>query len=98
MVRQKVKGTGHKQPTDVTSEPNFYAMPSILPCITTANSHYITPTPSYQPQTNVDGNNQEYNNNSLLNSPGIQAATLLKRLSSVGTPSQFSLDEVNNPG
>lgn len=29
MVRQKVKGTGHKQPTDVGSEPNFYAMPSL---------------------------------------------------------------------
>ena len=29
MVRQKVKGTGHKQPTDVTTEPNFYNMPSI---------------------------------------------------------------------
>mmetsp|Transcript_3160 Transcript_3160/g.4205 ORF Transcript_3160/g.4205 Transcript_3160/m.4205 type:complete len:541 (+) Transcript_3160:308-1930(+) len=27
MVRQKVKGTGHKQPTDVTTEPNFYIMP-----------------------------------------------------------------------
>lgn len=25
MNRQKVKGTGHKQPTDVHSEPNFYA-------------------------------------------------------------------------
>ncbi len=29
MVRQKVKGTGHKQPTDVGSEPNFYSMPSL---------------------------------------------------------------------
>jgi len=29
MVRQKVKGTGHKQPTDVTTEPNFYNMPPI---------------------------------------------------------------------
>jgi len=28
MVRTKVKGTGHKQPSDVTSEPNFYAMPA----------------------------------------------------------------------
>lgn len=27
MKRQKIKGTGHKQPTDVESEPNFYAMP-----------------------------------------------------------------------
>lgn len=29
MVRQKVKGTGHKQPTDVGSEPNFYTMPAV---------------------------------------------------------------------
>lgn len=29
MVRQKVKGTGHKQPTDISTEPNFYTMPSI---------------------------------------------------------------------
>eukprot|EP00557_Chaetoceros_sp_GSL56_P008696 CAMPEP_0176496102 /NCGR_PEP_ID=MMETSP0200_2-20121128/11019_1 /TAXON_ID=947934 /ORGANISM="Chaetoceros sp., Strain GSL56" /LENGTH=598 /DNA_ID=CAMNT_0017894041 /DNA_START=961 /DNA_END=2757 /DNA_ORIENTATION=+ len=29
MVRQKVKGTGHKQPTDVGSEPNFYTMPPV---------------------------------------------------------------------
>jgi HSF-type DNA-binding len=26
MSRQKVKGTGHKQPADVKTEPNFYAM------------------------------------------------------------------------
>jgi len=30
MYRQKVKGTGHKQPTDVQSEPNFYARKSFL--------------------------------------------------------------------
>jgi hypothetical protein len=27
MVRQKVKGTGHKQPADAQTEPNFYALP-----------------------------------------------------------------------
>ena len=31
MVRQKVKGTGHKQPADVSSEPNFYSMPAVEP-------------------------------------------------------------------
>lgn len=31
MKRQKVKGTGHKQPADVNTEPNFYSMPAILP-------------------------------------------------------------------
>ena len=29
MVRQKVKGTGHKQPADASSEPNFYRMPQL---------------------------------------------------------------------
>ena len=29
MTRQKVKGTGHKQPTDVASEPNLYALPAL---------------------------------------------------------------------
>jgi hypothetical protein len=27
MARQKVKGTGHKQPADAQTEPNFYALP-----------------------------------------------------------------------
>ena len=27
MQRQKVKGTGHKQPADAQTEPNFYSMP-----------------------------------------------------------------------
>lgn len=31
MLRQKVKGTGHKQPTDVDTEPNFYTMPRVIP-------------------------------------------------------------------
>lgn len=31
MSRQKVKGTGHKQPSDASSEPNFYAMPPVEP-------------------------------------------------------------------
>lgn len=29
MQRQKVKGTGHKQPADAQTEPNFYAMPRL---------------------------------------------------------------------
>lgn len=31
MARQKVKGTGHKQPSDASSEPNFYSMPPVEP-------------------------------------------------------------------
>jgi len=30
MQRQKIKGTGHKQPADAMTEPNFYAMPACL--------------------------------------------------------------------
>jgi len=41
MVRQKVKGTGHKQPTDVGSEPNFYTMPAL--------QDLLQPPPSAQP-------------------------------------------------
>lgn len=33
MNRQKVKGTGHKQPTDAQSEPNFYGMPTLSPLL-----------------------------------------------------------------
>lgn len=29
MKRQKVKGTGHKQPADANTEPNFYSMPPV---------------------------------------------------------------------
>ena len=32
MHRQKVKGTGHKQPADAMTEPNFYAMPASFYC------------------------------------------------------------------
>lgn len=31
MTRQKVKGTGHKQPADASSEPNFYQMAPLDP-------------------------------------------------------------------
>lgn len=96
MARQKVKGTGHKQPTDTASEPNFYAMPAVTPQPTSSapsSSYEEMPTTAYPSWSMMEGDDQEYN--PLLNSPGIQAATLLKRLSSVGTPSQFSLEEIN---
>ena len=35
MQRQKVKGVGHKQPTDVSTEPNFYAMKPLPTASTT---------------------------------------------------------------
>lgn len=49
MVRQKVKGTGHKQPSDASSEPNFYAMPP------------IKPEPSFQESYPVAIASQQYN-------------------------------------
>jgi hypothetical protein len=45
MVRQKVKGTGHKQPADAQTEPNFYAMPP-------SDSEISNPQ---QLRTNMDG-------------------------------------------
>jgi Heat shock transcription factor len=45
MVRQKVKGTGHKQPTDVGSEPNFYTMPPV--------SESTQPPPSAAPASPI---------------------------------------------
>lgn len=45
MVRQKVKGTGHKQPTDVGSEPNFYTMPSL--------ADFQQPPPSASPSSPI---------------------------------------------
>lgn len=93
MARQKVKGTGHKQPTDITTEPNFYTMSAVQPLSHATSSEFnampTTPIPSAQMMT--DYKSQEYN--PLMNSPGIGAATLLKRLSSVGTPSNFLLDD-----
>ena len=95
MARQKVKGTGHKQPTDIASEPNFYAMPAVLPLSTSNRSHEsLATTTGFESQPVTEEKSQEYN--PLMNSPGIHAATLLKRLSSVGTPTPFSLGDFDD--
>jgi hypothetical protein len=104
MVRQKVKGTGHKQPTDVTTEPNFYKMPLILPLDQVASSRAtarecgtgeeITSQDLSLPPLSTQSTNQQPldSDNVLMNSPGINAAKLLKQLSTVGSPdSQFNL-------
>jgi len=93
MVRQKVKGTGHKQPTDIASEPNFYAMPSVEP-LPEAVASFSSPMQQQPQPLTEEEEDQDYD--SYMNSPGIRAAALLKRMSSVGTPSQFSLDEYTN--
>lgn len=41
MVRQKVKGTGHKQPADAQTEPNFYAMPPSDPDVPSPQQHPV---------------------------------------------------------
>ena len=103
MQRQKVKGTGHKQPTDVSTEPNFYAMPKLegesegktvameevavsvgagdntsLPSLFLLGQSNSNPPPPYAPP---DGQLNAQYPLSYLNSPGIQAATMLRRLS-----------------
>lgn len=145
MNRQKVKGTGHKQPTDVSSEPNFYAMGAVgadggvvvgsggdqagvvgavalptssssssagllsqLPpsadasaAVTTsastsmsyAGANQTTPTPQQQ-MTSMP---TIFTPSSM--SPGMRAATVLKRLSTVGNiPTSFSLGEKATAG
>jgi len=37
MARQKVKGTGHKQPADAKTEPNFYLMPPVVSGVASAS-------------------------------------------------------------
>lgn len=53
MKRQKVKGTGHKQPADVNTEPNFYRMPAVeprsVPTSTDAAAAATTGTYGYDP-------------------------------------------------
>lgn len=95
MQRQKVKGTGHKQPADAKTEPNFYSM---------APSNYAAPitsptlvSMSENPSQKVASRFQDEEV-----SPGTQglrgAANLLKNIAS-GTPvadmgeSSFSLGQ-----
>jgi hypothetical protein len=46
MQRQKVKGTGHKQPADAQTEPNFYAMPHSQLQQSPEPLHTTSPLPS----------------------------------------------------
>ncbi|KAL7544228.1 hypothetical protein ACHAWF_007610 [Thalassiosira exigua] len=107
MLRQKVKGTGHKQPTDVSSEPNFYAMQPLSECDADAQVASVRtstmsvpfpgpsqPLPSAMPSGFGDPSSLEKNRmSSIPNSPGIHAAILLRRLSSsrVTVPPPLSL-------
>ena len=58
MHRQKVKGTGHKQPADAMTEPNFYAMPASLYCEAQDHQEYtdaaVASTSAQQPMHEID--------------------------------------------
>jgi hypothetical protein len=77
MVRQKVKGTGHKQPTDVESEPNFYSMPPVheVPVVPVAALKTANPVARPVGTFSIVPTTQ---NSMDTMSPGIHAAHLLK--------------------
>ena len=93
MVRQKVKGTGHKQPSDASSEPNFYAMPPVEPEYATVawgGAKYkptIMPPLQAQPVAMAQGSSHLVSGIDP-NSPGLSslqgAAQLLRGISSGG--------------
>mmetsp|Transcript_28818 Transcript_28818/g.45398 ORF Transcript_28818/g.45398 Transcript_28818/m.45398 type:complete len:601 (+) Transcript_28818:160-1962(+) len=102
MVRQKVKGTGHKQPTDASTEPNFYAMPPVTQMTGTsdttlgfgqprsASMDLTQPPPMAVPDGTLYSNSSK---NAPLPSPSLQAVATLRRLSNpaIGIPNVFSL-------
>ena len=45
MIRKKVKGTGHNQPADAQTEPNFYALSPLTPEIQSTSTTAQDPTP-----------------------------------------------------
>jgi hypothetical protein len=106
MQRQKVKGTGHKQPTDVASEPNFYAMPAVADAVGgvlavggSDNAEMMWPPPSpppYDGTSNPPSEEEESPGSSTSeqhNSPGRrEAANMLRRLSGMSAPPFLSLD------
>ncbi len=97
MVRQKVKGTGHKQPTDASTEPNFYAMPPIIPLTETADAALgsgevyphntpfdyssTQPPPMAVPDGTLYAASGKNGKNAPLPSPSLQAVATLRRLS-----------------
>ena len=58
MTRQKVKGTGHKQPADAKTEPNFYVMPPVeakSPNVAAAALHNFGSSSGYESVPDFDG-------------------------------------------
>lgn len=92
MIRHKVKGTGHKQPNDVESEPNFYAMPPVTvhntsqtSCESTVQQSSLLPQHGhFVTRANADNGGrkeQKKSVSSLVMSPGLHAASLLNGMS-----------------
>ncbi len=104
MVRQKVKGTGHKQPTDASTEPNFYAMPPVTqitgttdatlgfaqPHSTPMDFSHSQPPPMAVPDGTLYTDSSK---NPPMPSPSLQAVATLRRLSNpaISVPNIFSL-------
>ena len=101
MQRQKVKGTGHKQPADVQTEPNFYSMsPSKAsdsqPPTPLQSAEQHSSPPASLTASMAAGKEQTRPGNSYDEmSPGLRglhgAAQLLKGLASGGKPSSFEM-------
>ena len=95
MARQKVKGTGHKQPADAQTEPNFYVLPPTTgphspgtpPQIAAASPTSHSPAPVAAPSFITEM------------SPGTRgvhgAASLLKGIAAGLTPSRLKNIRVN---
>jgi len=77
MVRQKVKGTGYKQPTDVASEPNFYKIPPIK--FVSSNDH-VSVQQNISDKTKPSQTQEFLTNTNITMSPGYTAAKLLKEM------------------
>ena len=70
MKRQKVKGTGHKQPADVNTEPNLYALPSVRCDDDVAQQQFsLDSSGNDQEYPPTGGNNTDYPSTAMLPMP-----------------------------
>lgn len=102
MARQKVKGTGHKQPTDASTEPNFYSMQPVqqigdaVDSVAQQDVGQYPPTgglTSSQPPPMAVPDGTLYTDGNPMPSPSLQAVAALRRLSNpaMNAPGNFSL-------
>jgi len=62
MQRQKIKGTGHKQPADVQTEPNFYNMAPSKNCCQIRRDQTAISSPQVSASTNAEPKQSAYAN------------------------------------